>query len=90
VGSAFHTLDALEKGEIAPGEASYYSIQYYGAHLERAGATAKDFYALVTGGWLRAWEALEGTYAGFLNDIERAWRRANPPSLASHGKTSPY
>jgi aminopeptidase N len=32
--------------------------------------------ALVSDGWRRAWEALEGSYARFLNDVGRAWRAA--------------
>ena len=51
-------------------------MRYYGAHLQRAGAGAEHYYALVNAGWLQAWEALEGTYDGFLNDMVRAWRLA--------------
>jgi uncharacterized protein DUF4062 len=78
------TLNVLDKGEIPAGEASQYIVQYYGAHLDRTKAAAKDVYVLVDAGWLRAWEALEGTHAGFLNDVERAWRRAESaiPPLA--------
>ena len=36
----------------------------------------KRSYALVNVGWQRAWESLEGTYDGFLSDLERAWRQA--------------
>ncbi|HET6889735.1 MAG TPA: DUF4062 domain-containing protein, partial [Pyrinomonadaceae bacterium] len=84
------TLEGLERGHINPGGASYYIIQYYGAHLEQADVPANDLYALVTGGWLRAWEALEGTYAGFLNDAERAWLRAESalPPVAGEDMTA--
>jgi len=70
------TLEALNVGSLAANKAPAYAVQYYGAHLERAEAQATNLYALVSEGWLRAWEALEGTYAGFLNDTERAWQQA--------------
>ncbi len=47
------------------------------AHLEHAHAPDSAFYALVSKGWLRAWEALEGTRSGFLNDAACAWQRAD-------------
>jgi Domain of unknown function (DUF4062) len=75
------SLEALNAGEISPRDLSSYVLQYYGAHLERAVAPRKEVYALLTTPWLRAWEAREGTYAGFLGDAERAWRTAEP-SLA--------
>jgi len=54
-----------------------YIVQYYGAHLGRAQVDAVDLYALVSEGWLRAWETLESTISGFLNDVDRAWVRAD-------------
>ncbi|MBT3155516.1 serine protease [Streptomyces sp. CHD11] len=53
-----------------------YAVRFHGAHLERAQAPDEDLYALVDGGWLRACQALEGGDSTFLNDSERAWRRA--------------
>ena len=69
------TLKALNEGQLPPERASAYLVQYYAAHLERSGCDAEAFSALVSDGWRRGWEALEaGAYAGFLNDVERAWR----------------
>ena len=33
---------------------------------------------LISESWLQAWEALEGTYDGFLSDLARAWKQAEP------------
>ena len=74
------TLAALTSGERDPREVSSYPVRYYGAHLERAGADPTRFDELVSEGWLRAWEALEGTYDGFLSDLARAWKRAEASS----------
>jgi hypothetical protein len=48
--------------------------------------------ALVSDGWRKAWEKLEGSYAGFLNDVGRAWRVAGSANaaLANHGETGRY
>lgn len=75
-----HTLERLNNGTCDPHEAPSYAIQYYGAHLERADALSNAFYALVSEGWMRAWEALERTHTGFLSDVERAWSRAEAES----------
>jgi hypothetical protein len=70
------TLGALKEGRLEPERSSPYVVQYYGAHLERAGCRVEALLALVSDGWRRSWQALEGTYAGFLNDVERAWQAA--------------
>src|SRR5262249_30165275 len=36
-------------------------------------AASEAFDALVCGEWLHAWEALEGTHQGFLDDLTSAW-----------------
>ncbi|GCF08376.1 ATP-binding protein [Dictyobacter arantiisoli] len=86
------TLTALNTGNLDPAAASSYIIQYYGAHLERAQADADMLLALVSDGWRRAWEKLDRASAGFLSDVERAWRAAayeNQEALAV-GKEIPY
>jgi hypothetical protein len=55
---------------------SRYVLLHYGAHLERAKAPDKDVFALISENWLNAWHEVDGTYAGFLSDVERAWRLA--------------
>jgi hypothetical protein len=68
------TLTAMNAGQLLPECAPSYIVQYYGTHLERTGSSAEVLLSLVCNYWLRAWEALEVTYAGFLNDVGRAWR----------------
>lgn len=70
------TLETLHGGQLPPEKASTYLVQYYGAHLERTGGSSESLCALVHPKWLQAWEALEGTYSGFLNDVARAWEMA--------------
>ncbi|HEX8221477.1 MAG TPA: hypothetical protein VF914_19980 [Chloroflexia bacterium] len=86
------TLTSLQKLELSPQTTSPYLIQYYGAHLERVGASPELLLSLVCAPWRDAWMALEQTYAGFLNDVNRAWQvveKANARPLAS-GQHAPY
>jgi hypothetical protein len=78
------TLVALNGGHVAPEDASAYVIQYYGAHLEHAQADAHTLLALVSDGWRRAWEKLDRANAGFLGDVERAWRMAEREDLNAY------
>ncbi len=71
------TLVVLQSGTLQPRDAPAYVVQYYGAHLEHAEASDDDVYGLICEGWLRAWEWVEGTPAGFLTDVGRAWARAD-------------
>ncbi len=70
------TLTALNNGDMAPEDSPPYLTQHFGLHLERANATAEDMLTLVSNGWRRAWEKLSKTYAGFLDDVGRAWKAA--------------
>ncbi len=74
LGYGRETLNAL-RGEHRDAhiDAPAYVVRYYRLHLERAGATIDAFDALVCWEWLRAWEALEGTYEGFLDDLTHIW-----------------
>ena len=86
------TLKALNDGKLPPDGASPYIVQYYGAHLERAGSDVEALLSLVSEGWLRAWEALEGAFSGFLNDVDRAWNAAEKADkeLIDDGGTAAY
>ncbi len=84
------TVRALENGTLDPAKAPDYAyiVQYYGPHLEQAHASAEAMMTLVCQGWSKAWEALEGSFAGFLNDVERAWKAAeqeNEQAIAKGG-----
>jgi hypothetical protein len=63
-----------------------YPFQHLVAHLELANSPLQDLYALICESWLRGWETLEGTYAGFLNGVQRIWRRAESTLLPIAGE----
>lgn len=83
---------ALNEGKLLPKRASSYFVQYYGAHLERAGQSTEALLSLVSDGWRQAWVALEGSHTGFLNDIGKAWsavERDDEEAIAGRG-VAPY
>ena len=57
-----------------PDDERDYSQRHLAAHLDEAGVPDAELHALIDERWLRAWWAHEGTYEGFLADVERAWR----------------
>jgi hypothetical protein len=81
-------LAELRDGARDPTTVSSYVLTFYGAHLESAGGASADVYALLDPAWLAAWHAVDGTDAGFLNDCDRAWRRAEQDltSAAPHDR----
>ncbi|GLV61112.1 hypothetical protein KDH_79290 [Dictyobacter sp. S3.2.2.5] len=87
-----HTLAALNEARLSPERASPYIVQYYGAHLERAQSDAATLLTLVSDGWRRAWEKLDRAQAGFLGDVDRAWRaiEREDRAAAQDGKIAPY
>ena len=80
------TLVALGNGTCDPSEVSSYAVRYYGVHLERSNADPEYFNDLICQGWQRAWEALEGTYDGFLSDLMRAWKLADAVGARAQNK----
>lgn len=73
-----HCRDEFERLVADPdaGTVSPYVLRYYGAHLEQLGAPADELLKLVCPAWWRAREALEHSQEGFLQDVRRAWTRA--------------
>jgi len=72
-------LEGLNNEELDPLQARddfTYIVQHYADHLDESKALTEEYYALISGGWLRAWEALEGTHKGFLSDVNKAWEKA--------------
>ncbi len=69
-----NAIISLNNKLILPYEASSYIVQHYGSHIERMGGDIDVLLSLLTEGWLHAWESLEGSYSGFLNDVQRAWK----------------
>ncbi len=80
------TVQALEQGTVLPAKAPAYIVQYYGAHLEQAHAQVDAMMTLVCQGWSKAWEALEGSFSGLLNDVDRAWKAAERENEAAIAK----
>jgi hypothetical protein len=70
------TLAALNSGAVAPKATPRYLVQHYAAHLTRAHAPAEQFYALLSDDWRQAWEEVDVTYSGFLNDISSVEAKA--------------
>ena len=70
------TVQALELALLTPVKTPPYIVQYYGIHLEQTHASAETMLTLVCQGWHRAWEVQEGSFSGFLTDVERAWKAA--------------
>jgi hypothetical protein len=69
-------LSDLGEGRLPPRDAPPYLVRYYCAHLERAAAPLAEFRPLVeTRAWAEAWEALEGSFGGYLGDVQAFWQR---------------
>jgi hypothetical protein len=66
-------LQALQSMKLSPKKVPSYVLQYYTGHLQEVESPAESFYGLVCQPWAQAWLELDGTYAGFLNDLGRAW-----------------
>jgi hypothetical protein len=82
----FHTIcqqlvQALDQGTLPPVQLPAGFLHAYGAQLADADqppqALLTAFSSLLCEGWLRAWQAAEGTKAGFLVDVARAWTVAD-------------
>ena len=70
-------LAELGDGRLRPRDAPPYLLRYYRAHLERAAAPLEEFRPLVhTRAWAEAWEAMEGSFGGYLGDVRACWERA--------------
>ena len=67
------TLAELSSSILSPEYASPYIVQYYCSHIIREDYDFSHLLSLVCGSWLKAREALEGAYSGFLNDVGMAW-----------------
>src|SRR4051794_29545895 len=89
----WRTLDALRNGRLKPEQAPAYVVQHFGLHLEQGGsATPETLLTLIDEVWHKAWHALEGTYSGFLADVDRAWRAAEAANrrAVQEGGPAPY
>lgn len=73
-------LRELVAGTRAPADASPYLVRHLGVHFD--GEDPRRSWRLVCAAWQRAWEALDGTFDGFLGDVYRAGE------LAAHAAAS--
>jgi hypothetical protein len=48
-------------------------VQFYAHHLETMNARVDQFRRLLEDDWRRAWQAREGGFQGFTNDVQIAW-----------------
>ncbi len=65
-------LRELRAGERPPARLSPYVLQHLSAHLALDGGDPRRLWRLICAPWQRAWEALDGTFDGFLGDVRRA------------------
>lgn len=88
------SIAALNRGDLSVGEISPYLVQYYAVHLEKDDADVAAFTQLAsTHGWPQAWLRIEGTYSGYMRDLERVREsavRANSHGLETGGKVLPF
>jgi hypothetical protein len=77
------TLEELRSRQRDPAGTPAYVIHFYGAHLEVAESLSGQLYSLLDSQWLAAWQAIDGSDSGFLNDCDRAWRRAEDDVLSA-------
>lgn len=64
-------LDDLNSGLMAPDEAPSYLLNHLSRHFHDAEVPPVEFTKFLERGWLRAWEAFEGGWSGFLKDVQR-------------------
>jgi hypothetical protein len=63
----------LQEKKINPTRVPLYLTKYYGAHLIRANSETDKLYKLVSEEWLISCLSAEGSYNGFLNNIDLVW-----------------
>lgn len=66
-------LETLCANRLTAAQASSYFLRYLAAHIDGRPNSFDQLEKLVCPAWQAAWEALEGTYDGFLDDVHRAW-----------------
>jgi hypothetical protein len=81
-------LRRLNDGALAPERTPPYLLKYLGQHFEDLAnyrahdatgphhAAFADMLSLLSEGWVRAWQKVDGSYIGFLADVGRVWTRA--------------
>lgn len=72
-------LAAVQEGGALPERLSNYFIEHYGAHLERAKVRLEEYRPLLSSAWYKTRQTHDPTLAGFVHDVDRAWRAAATP-----------
>jgi hypothetical protein len=54
-----------------------YALNHMVEHLDDASMPDETAFALVSEDWMRAWAEYDNSYTGFIDDVERIWRRAD-------------
>lgn len=63
----------LRQNELESADVPEYVLQHHVAHLDRSGGNEDAYDELIHHRWLEAWEALEGSFGGFLRCLDRAF-----------------
>ncbi|GGU99157.1 hypothetical protein GCM10010260_39220 [Streptomyces filipinensis] len=85
-------LALLREGRLVPRDMPPYVVQFLGAHLERSAVEGSGYLPLLHDTWRQAWQALEGTDAGYLADVaacRAVLRTADAESVAA-GRPARY
>ena len=85
-------VTSLHNEHIDSREVPSYLVQYLGAHFVRSSSDLSHWMLLVHRKWCDAWEAFDGTNAGFLSDVNKAKQIAIKTSKQSimRGESSSY
>lgn len=81
--STLHSLREQKRISWSDSEIQPYSyiLQHYIQHLDRAKAQCDIYYEIICHEWAQGWQALRGTYDGYLIDVIRVWEQAkNDPN----------
>jgi hypothetical protein len=60
---------------------SEYVVRWHSTHLLDSGTTGRQFLPLLDGRWCAEWERVDGTPAGFLSDLDKAWQASRPDEV---------
>src|SRR5271157_1621825 len=86
------TLVSLNSKTILPQSVPSYLLHNYLSHLQRGAELNRYMAELLKVGWKEAWYLYEGSYSGYLHDIERIWHwceKENYQALIT-GRVPPY
>lgn len=68
-------LAELKDKLIQPRDVSRYLMLYYGRHMEQSNVDIMVLLQLLKWEWIQVWYEKTGLYSGFLQDVNRVWKR---------------